>query len=145
VIVSPSTLSRNLIDAGLTRKRLHKLAIERDEEVRDEFKESLRNDFSGDGSEFVCLDETSKNGHTYGQQFGRAMSGEQAELKDVFVHGDRYSLVAAITTEGYIVSRVVPGSFDSFEFYDFVAEDVVCIFAFLFCEHYLCHFCSFHR
>jgi hypothetical protein len=129
LIVSSSTLSRNLIKAGLTRKRLHKLAIERDEELWDEFKEALRTDFSGDGSEFMCLDETSKNEHTYGRRFGRAMSGEQAELKDVFVCGDRYSLVAAITTEGYIASRVVPGSFDAFEFYDFVAEDVVHIYA----------------
>ena len=56
------------------------------------------------------------------------MSGEQAELKDVFVCGDRYSLVAAITIEGYIASRVVPGSFDAFKFYNFVAEDMVHIY-----------------
>jgi hypothetical protein len=55
------------------------------------------------------------------------MSGEQAGLKDVFVRGDRYSLLAAITTKGYITTRVVPGSFDSFEFYNFVAKEVVCI------------------
>jgi len=55
------------------------------------------------------------------------MSREQAELKDVFVRGDRYSLLAAITTEGYIGTCVVPGLFDSFEFYNFVAEEVVCI------------------
>jgi hypothetical protein len=109
---------------------LHKLVIERDEQLQDEFKELLRNDFSGDSSKFVCLDETSKNEHTYGQQFGRAMSGEQAELKDVFVHGDRYSLVTAIMTEGYIASHVVPGLFDSFEFYDFVVEDVVHVYVY---------------
>jgi hypothetical protein len=75
----------------------------------------------------VCLNETSKNDHTYAQKFRRVMSGEQAELKDVFVCGDRYSLLAAITMEGYIATCVVPGSFDSFEFYNFVAEEVVCI------------------
>jgi transposase len=127
IIVSSSTLSWNLIEAGLTRKKLHKLALERDEILRDEWKESLRNDYTGEGIEFVCLNETSKNDHTYARKFGRAMSGEQAGLKDVFVHGDRYSLLAAITTEGYIATRVVPGSFDSFEFYNFIAEEVVCI------------------
>jgi hypothetical protein len=50
------------------------------------------------------------------------MSNEHAELKDVFVHGDRYSLLAAITIDGYIANHVVPGSF---EFYSFVAE-VIC-------------------
>ena len=57
------------------------------------------------------------------------MSGEQAILRDVFVWGDRYSLVAAIMVGGYIASTVVPGSLDSFNFYNFIAEDVVsCLF-----------------
>ena len=56
------------------------------------------------------------------------MSGDQAELKDIFMHGDRHPLVAAITTEGYIISCVVPGSFDAFEFYNFVVEDVVHVY-----------------
>jgi hypothetical protein len=73
----------------------------------------------------LCVDETSKNKHTYARHFGRAMSGEQAILRDVFVQGNRYSLVAAITIDGYIASTVVPGSLDSFDFYNFIAEDVV--------------------
>ena len=60
------TLSRNLIEAGLTTKVLHKLAIERDEGLRQDWINGLQNDFSGDGSEFVCVDETSKNDITYG-------------------------------------------------------------------------------
>ncbi|KAF8955198.1 hypothetical protein BDZ97DRAFT_1598331, partial [Flammula alnicola] len=59
------------------------------------------------------LDETSKNEHTFARRYGRALTSERAQLKDVFVRGDRYSLVAAITTEGYVAARVVPGSFDS--------------------------------
>jgi len=33
--------------------------------------------------------------------------------------------VAAITISGYIASTVVPGSLDAFNFYNFIAEDVV--------------------
>jgi hypothetical protein len=33
--------------------------------------------------------------------------------------------VAAITIGGYIATTVVPGSLNSFEFYNFIAEDVV--------------------
>ncbi|KAG1723224.1 hypothetical protein EDB19DRAFT_2043847 [Suillus lakei] len=63
IIVSTSTLSLacNLKDAGLTRKILRKLASERDEACRQEFKASLHNDFIGDGLKFVVIDETSKN------------------------------------------------------------------------------------
>ena len=124
IFVSPSTISQNLIEVGLTRKHLHKLAIEHDEALQEAWRESLRTDFQGDGSEFVCVDEASKNEHTYARHFGRAMSGEEAILRDVFVRGDRYSLVAAITISGYIASMVVPGSLDAFDFYNFIAEVV---------------------
>ncbi|KAF8972450.1 hypothetical protein BDZ97DRAFT_1612960, partial [Flammula alnicola] len=96
-IISISALQRNLEETGLSRKVMQKIAQERDEELREEWRELLRSEaFSGDGSEF-----------------------------DVFVRGDRYSLLPAMTTEGYIAARVVPGSFDSMEFYDFVAEEVL--------------------
>jgi hypothetical protein len=53
------------------------------------------------------------------------VSGEHAELVDVFVQGDRYSLVAAMTVDGYIAAHAIPGSFDAMTFYDFIAEEVV--------------------
>jgi len=125
IIVSQSTLSRNLMEAGLTRKVLHKLALECDEALRVDWRNGLQNDFFGDGSEFVCVDETSKNELTYARRHGRSMSGEPANLTDVFARGDRYSLVAAITTKGYVAAHAVPGSFDAFEFYNFIAEQVL--------------------
>ena len=127
LIVSKSTLSHNLAQAGLTYKILHKIAIERDEQLRDEWKESLRDrtKFQGDRSEFVCVDETSKNEKAYARLRGWSLSGQPATLSDVFVRGDRYLLVAAITTKGYVATHVVPGSLNSFEFYNFIAEDVV--------------------
>jgi transposase len=87
LIISKSTLSRNLAQAGLTYKILHKIAIERDEQLRDEWKESLcdRTKFQGDGSEFVCVDETSKNEKAYARLRGWSLSGQPATLSDVFV------------------------------------------------------------
>lgn len=35
---------------------------------------------------------------------------------------------AALSKNGYIVVKVVPGSFDSFDFFDFIAEQVVSSF-----------------
>jgi len=80
IFVSTSTISRNLIEVGLTRKHLHKLAIEHDKALQEDWRESLRTDFQGDGSEFVCIGETSKNEHTYAWRYGRARSGEDAIL-----------------------------------------------------------------
>lgn len=127
IIISVSALHDNLKQSGLTRKVLHKIALERDEELRAQWREVQQDPrLSGDGSEFICLDETSKNEHSYARRYGLAPAGQRAELKDVFVRGDRYSLLAAMTIDGYLATRVVPGSFDSLEFYDFIQEEVVC-------------------
>jgi len=126
IAISISALQENLQKAGLTRKLLHKIAVERDEELRQQWKDMLAgDDFLGDGLQFICVDETSKNERTYARRYGRAFSGERAELKDVFVRGDRYSLVTALSVEGYIAVEVVPGSFDSMDFLEFIQEQVV--------------------
>jgi transposase len=131
IIISASALYQTLKSAGLTRKILHKIALERDEELREQWREMLGSAaFLPDGSQFVCLDETSKNELTYARKYGWAYSGERAELKDVFICGDRYSLVAVLTVDGYIATHVVPGSLDSMDFLEFVQEQVV----------YFCHF-----
>ena len=128
ITISLSALCRTLNDTGLSRKVLQKIASERDEVHRLEFQEYLCDTFIGDGSEFVVVDETSKNERTFARHYGRAPRGQRAQLKDVFVRGDRYSLCAAMTVDGYIAARVVEGSFDAEQFYNFIAEEVVCIY-----------------
>lgn len=123
--ISRSQLQANLEKAGLTRKLLRKLALERDEQLRQEWRDMVRGEFLDDGSQWVFVDETSKNEHAYFRRYGRAPRGKRAELKDVFVRGDRYSLAAALSKDGYIAARALPGSFDSLAFLSFIAEDVV--------------------
>jgi hypothetical protein len=48
-----------------------------------------------------------------------------ADFEDFFIRGVRYTLVAAMGMDGYIAQRVVEGSLDSFDFFDFIVEDVV--------------------
>ena len=52
------------------------------------------------------------------------------QIQDDFGRGTRYSLCAALTTDGYLATRVIEGSYDADEFYSFIAEDVVSIFYF---------------
>jgi hypothetical protein len=66
-----------------------------------------------------------KNKLTLARRYGMAMIGQMAPFTDVFVHGQWYSLVAAMSKRGYIASKVVPGSFDSLDFFEFISEDVV--------------------
>lgn len=126
ITISKAALHATLKSVGLTRKILHKIVIERDEELCKQWRAMQASEyFLQDGSQFVCIDETSKNELTYARKYGQAYSGERAELKDVFVRGDRYSLVAALIVDGYIASHVIPGSFDSMDFLEFIQEEVV--------------------
>jgi hypothetical protein len=87
--------------------------LERDEALRLDWQEFVLEHGEGYRHEFVVVDETSKNDHSTARHYGYALSGKCAELVDVFVRGDRYSLVAVMTVSGYITAHAVPGSFDA--------------------------------
>ncbi|KIO07409.1 hypothetical protein M404DRAFT_53791, partial [Pisolithus tinctorius Marx 270] len=106
-------------------KILHKIAAERDEECHGDFREQIIANFQGDGHEFVFVDETSKDECTWARHYGHAMSGARVPLSDVFVQGDQYSLVAAMTVDGYIAAEVVEGSYDCDLFCDFITQQLL--------------------
>jgi len=68
--ISPTTLRRNLEEAGLTQKMLHKLAAERDEQRCGDWKDLIVQEFLPDGSQLVFVDETSKNELIWAYHFG---------------------------------------------------------------------------
>jgi transposase len=121
--VSKSTLFRNIRDAGVTYKLLGKAAAERDEDARQEWKDNINTHFVA--SQMVFVDETSKDDRTIYRHYGRAVSEQQATIRANFVRGDRYSMVAALSMEGYEALRVVQGSVDGKEFLEFIIYDVV--------------------
>lgn len=125
IVISKSALHTNLKEAGLTRKLLHKIAIERDAQLRQNYLDIINGELERDSNMLVFADETSKNDHTLARRYGLAAVGERAAFSDVFVRGQRWSLAAAISKKGYIATKVVPGSFDSFDIFDFVAKQVV--------------------
>ena len=44
-----------------------------------------------------------------------------------FVCGERYSLLAAMSVDGYVSAQVVEGSVDTAKFFDFIVGDVMSI------------------
>ena len=64
--------------------------------------------------------------------YGHASIGQDAILTAPFVHGDRYSLIAAMSNTGYLMSLVVPGSLDSYEFFDCASVMIALFFVALF-------------
>ncbi len=121
--LSISALHQNIRDCGITYKMLHKAAVERDEEVRTHWKAEMQANWVA--SQVVVVDETSKDDRTLARLYGRAPSGQQAVIHANFVRGERYSMVAAMGVDGYIATRVVEGSVDGGEFFDFIINEVV--------------------
>ncbi|KAJ3752886.1 hypothetical protein EV360DRAFT_15643, partial [Lentinula raphanica] len=59
------------------------------------------------------VDETSKDDRTIYRHYGHAVSGQRATISANFVRGDRYSLVAAMSVDGYEAVQVIPGSLNA--------------------------------
>ncbi|KIN95883.1 hypothetical protein M404DRAFT_164779 [Pisolithus tinctorius Marx 270] len=125
IVISTLTLAHNLTEIGLTCKILHKIAAERDEECHGDFWEQIIANFQGDSCEFMFMDETSKDEHTWACHYGHAMSGARVPLSDVLIQGDWYSLVAAMTVNGYIAAEVMEGSYDHDLFCDFITQQLL--------------------
>lgn len=121
--LAESSIHRILKDLGFTYKYLRKVAKERDEDARQEFMERMNNHYVAE--QLVFVDESSKDDRTIFRKFGWAPKGQQAEISTNFVHGTRYSIIAAITIGGYISTHVVEGSVDGPEFFQYIIEDVV--------------------
>ncbi|KAK6969656.1 DDE-3 domain-containing protein [Favolaschia claudopus] len=128
IAISISALQATLARAGLTRKVLQTIAVERDEAQRTECRGCILDptSFSGTGMEFLAVDESSKDERTLARHHGRAPVGQPAIYPHQFVRDDRYTLTAAMrSTQGYIATRIVEGSMDAYQFFDFIVEDVV--------------------
>ena len=129
VHISKASLHQNILDAGITFKLLCEAAAERDEDLRQEWKRDVNTHFIA--SQMVFVDETSKDDQTVYRHYGRLIAGNRATISANFVRGKRYSMVAALSLDGYEAVRVVSGSVDEEEFLDFIASDVVrCVFYF---------------
>jgi hypothetical protein len=95
---------------------------------RDDFRDCIcdPDTFSGTGLEFVTVDESSKDERTLARHYGCSPIGQPATYSHQFIRDERYTLTAAMSMKEYIATRIVEGSMDAYQFFDFIVEDVVC-------------------
>jgi transposase len=121
--ISTTALHDNLKDLGLTYKRLKRIATQRDDAYRADWLHNMTSNYTAD--QLVFLDESSKDDRAILRRYGRAISGQTARENVSLNKGVRYSVLPALTIDGYIAVRAVEGSIDGAEFFDFVLNDVV--------------------
>ena len=123
VQISMTALHENLRDLGLTHKLMRRAAAERDHELRANWMYDILNTYTAE--QMVILDESSKDDRTLIRKYGRGPSGDDPIFTVSLDRGIRYSILPALTVDGYIAARAVEGSVDGEEFFDFIVNDLV--------------------
>lgn len=119
-----STILWTLERASVSRKKLRKIAIERDEFGRAEYVHRM----SQYPPEYLgFLDETSKDERTLARGFGRSKRGRRAAKKAAFKRGRRTSTEALLTLDGIVACKLVEGSMTKELFLDWLEFNVVSI------------------
>jgi transposase len=126
LVLSMTTIHRELRRAGLSIKRVQKLASERDPIKRADF---IRRIAQYPASYIIALDEVSKDDRTYAWLWGRSERGTHVEVSQPFVRKRRFSMLAGmVLDEGIVAAQVVEGSFNRDLFLTFLREDLVSSF-----------------
>jgi hypothetical protein len=117
-------------DLGLTYKRLKRTATEQDNAYCADWLHNMTSNYTAD--QLVFLDESSKDDRVILRRYGRAIQGQLAIESTSLNRGVRYSILPALTIDGYMAVRAVEGSIDGAEFFDFVLNDVVSLCGYVF-------------
>lgn len=123
--ISITALHDNLQDLGFSYKKLKRVAAERNDELRSDWLHNITANYTAE--QLVFLDESSKDDRVVLRRYGRAPSGRDPVNRTSLSKGVRYSVLPALSLQGYLAVRVVEGSIDSAEFFDFVLNDVVSV------------------
>jgi hypothetical protein len=89
------------------------------------------------GSEFrpeqlVFIDETSKDERSLSRAYGYSVKNVKIKKNIVFVRGKRYTILPALTLDGFIAADIMEGSCNKERFQTFILTQVVCYFTYLF-------------
>lgn len=125
VKISLSTLFRTLRRLGITRKKVSRHALERNEEKRAAFMNRLA-EIAPDPEMLMFGDEAAKNKHTLARQMGYSARGTRCVQSRCFVRGTRWSILPILTLDGIITHDIMHGPVTSKRFIQFLRELVVC-------------------
>lgn len=117
-----STIHRELVRAGVSTKKLKKIALERNENLR---ADHIRHMAQYSPEQLGFLDEISKDERTSSRSRGRSRKGTRAVKKGVFVRGRRFSAEGLLTIDGMVANTVVEGSMTRDRFLQFLEFTVV--------------------
>jgi transposase len=107
ISVHYATIHHELVHANVSYKKLKKIALERNENLRSDFIQCMAQYLP---EQLGFLDEVSKDERTSCRRRGRSRKGTRAVKKGVFIWGRCFSAEGLLTIDGIISNTVVKGS-----------------------------------
>jgi len=77
-------------------------------------------------NQLIFLDESAKDERSLSRLYGYSPRNTRAHKKVVFIRGKRYTILPALTLDGFVAVDIFEGSCDRKRFVDFVLDQVVC-------------------
>jgi transposase len=122
ISVHYTTIHNQLLRSGVSRKKLQRIASERDEDKRANFIARIAQYAP---HELGFIDEVSKDERSIGRRYGRSRRGRRARTSQPFVRGRRTSTVGCLTLEGFVSGTSVEGSFTKVTFLEWLEHSLV--------------------
>ena len=123
ISVHYTSIHRELERAGASRKKLRKIAAERNELGRAAFIARMAR---YEPEEIGFIDEMSTDKRAVGRRYGCSRKGSRASQKQPFVRSRRMSTMALLSLDGMVVGSVIEGSMTKAKFMEFLEFSVVC-------------------
>ena len=103
--------------------KLHKAALERNDIMRAHYLGIIGEHYSS--NQLIFLDESAKDERSLSRLYGYSPRNIRAHKKVVFVRGKRYTILPALTLEGFVAVDIFEGACDRKRFVDFILDKVV--------------------
>ena len=117
-----TTVHRELVRAGISEKKIKKVASERNEDLQADFIARMGQYLP---EQLGFLDEVSKDERTAFRTRGRSRKGTRAVMKGVFVRGRCFSAEGLLSIDGMVANTVVEGSMTQALFIEYLEFTVV--------------------
>ncbi len=116
---SRETIRKAMKNAHLTRKTISRIPTERDETLRRRWAIEL---CTMSAEQLVFVDESAANERTMNRRMGWSPRGFPCKVRMPGRHSVRWSILPAITIEGYISWDIYQGSIDGERFNHFIEQ-----------------------
>jgi hypothetical protein len=116
-----TTINREILHMGFTRKVLERRHILQDSIARYNYLETISFLHL---KYIVDIDATASSANQFYEKYGYAMKGHKAIKTQITINNKHYSAIAAYTIHGFLAWRVVEGSYTNEDFIEFLNNEL---------------------